>query len=76
MLNAGTLTIIRRVDSVLGNEVGINTKLNSVTVSSPLVQLGIPDRMSPEMDFLDINMTQDSSLLLHANSQSFYWADF
>ncbi len=30
---------------------------------------------SPDMEFLDINLTEDSSLLLHAIHSSFYLAD-
>jgi hypothetical protein len=28
---------------------------------------------SPEMEFLDINLTKDSSLLLHAIHSPYYW---
>jgi hypothetical protein len=53
----------------------VEQQLNRVSVSSPMVQLGIPDKMSPEMEFLDIDLTKDSSLLLHA-IDSFLLADF
>ncbi len=28
---------------------------------------------TPEMEFLDISLTKDTSLLLHANHSPFYW---
>ncbi len=34
---------------------------------------GYPLPLSPEMEFLDINSTIDSSLLLHAINSSSYW---
>ncbi len=51
---------------------------NWSTVNSFLVVLtspigGLCFKLNPEMEFLDINLTKDSSLFLHAIHNTFFW---
>ncbi len=47
-----------------------------VAICSSEVHHDFNNLMKPEMEFLDINSTKDSSLLLHAIHSLFYWRVF